>query len=88
MQIEDKYYSLDEFSRVFGIKKHTAWIMVGMCTVCKKSRKNCTCGEFTPILKAINLGTLSNQAKTGENDNWRIPHSEVEKRLKKYNPNL
>lgn len=83
MKIEKKYYTIAEVARMFSVSKHYVWQLVTLCKNCGKSYGTCKCGKYETKMKAINFGGKNNIHRFP-----RIPHSEIEKRLKKYNPEL
>jgi hypothetical protein len=89
--LEDKYYTLDDLAKIFSMNRVYLWRLVSLCTVCGHSYGKCTCPEkglvFSPAMKSIDIGPISSTGR-GERRNARVPHSEVIKRIKKYNPNI
>ena len=83
MKIEEKYYTIADVARMFSVTQHYIWQLVTLCKNCGKSYGTCTCGHYKTKMKAIDFGGKNNIKKIP-----RIPHSEVEKRIKKYNPDL
>lgn len=83
MKLEKKYYTIAEVAKMLSTTKHYIWILVSLCKNCGKSYGTCTCGHYETRMKAINIGSKNNKRKT-----LRIPHSEIVKRLEKYNPKI
>ena len=83
LELEDKYYTIKEVARMFSVTKHYIWMMVTLCKNCGKSYGTCKCGKYETEMQSVNFGGKNNIKHIP-----RIPHSEVEKRIKKYNPNM
>jgi len=69
-------FTLKEVAKLLGLAYITVYKRVAYCKVCKEIFSKCNCPEFTPKIKAVNIGEDSKNT-------WRIPKSEINELLER-----
>jgi len=72
-----RYYSIKEIAEYLGIAYTTSIRYINYCQLCNQSQKKCTCKEFSPRLKSIDLN------KGGKRKIIRVSVSELDRYIRR-----
>ena len=76
--MDDKLYTVEEAAELLKVSYQFIYLSLTKCKNCNKSKRICTCGNFEPSIKGIDISK-----ENSKRSSWRINKIEIDGLLNK-----